>query len=105
MLQLLPGSARWCVEAVSFCSLMAHRESDVRKTLEELKQRAQQTYVQPLWLAAIHVALGEQDQALDRLQTAFDDRSAGLVYLKVDPDFDALCGDSRFAGLLHRIQF
>lgn len=39
------------------------------------------------------------------LQTAFDDRSAGLVYLKVDPAFDALRGDSRFAGLLHRIRF
>ena len=38
------------------------------------------------------------------LQTAFDDRSAGLVYLKVDPAFDALRGDSRFAGRLHRIR-
>ena len=69
------------------------------------KQRAQQTYVQPLWLAVIHVALGEKDRALDPLQTAFDDRSVGLVYLKMDPAFDALRGDSRFAGLLHRIRF
>lgn len=61
--------------------------------------------MQPLWLAVIHVALGEKDQALDRLQTAFDDRSAGLVYLKMDPAFDALRGDSRFAGLLRRIRF
>ena len=38
------------------------------------------------------------------LQTAFDDRSAGLVYLKVDPAFDALRGDSQFAGRLHRIR-
>jgi hypothetical protein len=49
--------------------------------------------------------LGEQGQALDRLQTAFDGRSAGLVYLKLDPGFDALRSNSRFAGLLHRIQF
>jgi hypothetical protein len=66
--------------------------------------------VQPLWPAVIHAALGEKDQgekdqALDRLQMAFDDRSAGLVYLKVDPAFDAPRGDSRFAGLLHRIRF
>jgi len=37
-------------------SLMAHREGDACKTLEELKRRAQQTYVQPLWLAVIPVA-------------------------------------------------
>ena len=50
-------------------------------------------------------SLGENDQALDRLQTAFDDRSAVLVYLKVDPAFDTLPGGSRFAGLLQRIRF
>jgi hypothetical protein len=122
MLPLPPGSARWCVEAVSFCSLMAHREGDARKTLEELRQRAQQTCVQrAAALAGGHSCSfgrkeperkkpgrkgpGEKDQALDRLQMAFDDRSAGLVYLKVDPAFDAPRGDSRFAGLLHRIRF
>ena len=84
---------------------MAHREGDACKTLEELKRRAQQTYVQPLWLAVIPVAWGKNDQALDRMQTAFDDRSAVLVYLKVDPAFDTLPGGSRFAGLLRRIRF
>jgi hypothetical protein len=32
---------------------MAHREGDARKTLEEVKRLAKQTYVQPLWLAVI----------------------------------------------------
>jgi predicted glycosyltransferase len=71
--------------------------------LDELKQRSQQTYVQPLWIATVQVAMGQKDQALDSLQTAFDDRSAGLVFLKVDPVFDPLRSDNRFQALLRRI--
>jgi serine/threonine-protein kinase len=81
----------------------AHQEAAAKKVLEELKQRSQQTYVQPLWIATVQVAIGQKDQALDSLQAAFDDRSAGLVFLKVDPVFDVLHGDARFAGQLKRM--
>jgi hypothetical protein len=81
----------------------AHREADARKTLAELKERAQQTYVQPIAVALIHGLLNERDQAFDWLQRAFDDRSTGLVYLKVDPVWDGLRNDPRFAGLQSRV--
>jgi len=81
----------------------AHQTAEARKVLEDLKQRAQQTYVQPLSIAAIHVALGQKDQSLDALQTALDDRSVGLVFLKVDPVFDLLHSDARFTSLLKRM--
>jgi tetratricopeptide (TPR) repeat protein len=81
----------------------AHREDAARKVLEELKQRSQQTYVQPLWIATVQVGLGQKDQALDSLQAALDDRSAGLVFLRVDPVFDPLHSDGRFVGLLKRM--
>jgi serine/threonine-protein kinase len=81
----------------------AHQEAAAAKVLDELKQRSQQTYVQPLWIATVQVALGRKDQALDSLQSAFDDRSAGLVFLKVDPVFDSLRADARFTALLTRM--
>jgi TolB-like protein/Tfp pilus assembly protein PilF len=81
----------------------AHQETEAKKILDELKQRSQQTYVQPLWIATVQVGLDQKDQALDSLQVAFDDRSAGLVFLKVDPVFDPLRGDSRFGALLKRM--
>ena len=68
-----------------------------------MKERSQQTYVQPMWLAVIHVALGEKDQAFDWMQKAFEDRSAWLVYLKVDPLFDPVRSDPRFTDLLRRV--
>jgi eukaryotic-like serine/threonine-protein kinase len=82
---------------------VAKQQSAARKVLDELKQRSQQTYVQPLWIARIQVAIGDKDQALDSLQAAFEDHSAGLVFLKVDPVFDVLHGDARFTALLKRM--
>jgi serine/threonine protein kinase/Tfp pilus assembly protein PilF len=81
----------------------SHQEAEARKVLAELTMRSQQTYVQPMWLAVIHLALGERDQAFDGMQKAYEDRSAWLVYLKVDPFFDAVRSDPRFAALLQRV--
>jgi tetratricopeptide (TPR) repeat protein len=81
----------------------AKREAEARKTLTELKGRSAQTYVQPIAMAMIHVLLGARDQAFDWLQKAFEDRSTGLVYLKVDPVWDPVRTDPRFGELLARI--
>jgi len=85
-------------------ALAASRQgAEARKILDQLKERSQQTYVQPMWVAAIYIALGEKDQAFDWIQKAYDDRSAWLVYLKVDPLFDNVRQDARFTDLLRRV--
>lgn len=43
------------------------------------------------------------DQAFRELGRAFDDRSAGLIYLHLDPIYDPLREDPRFAALVARI--
>jgi TolB-like protein/cytochrome c-type biogenesis protein CcmH/NrfG len=81
----------------------SHQETDARKIVDQLKERSQQTYVQPMWVAVIYLALGNRDQAFDWIQKAYDDRSAWLVYLKVDPLFDGVRQDARFTDLMRRI--
>src|ERR1035438_1411133 len=82
---------------------VSHQEGEARTILDQLRERSRQTYVQPMWIAVIHLGLGEKDQAFDWMQKAYDDRSAWLVYLKVDPLFDPVRGDARFADLLRRV--
>jgi serine/threonine protein kinase/TolB-like protein/Flp pilus assembly protein TadD len=77
--------------------------AEVQKILKELTMRAQQTYVQPTWLAVINLALGQNDQAFDWLEKAFVDRSGALLYLKVDPVFDPVRKDARFEDLMRRV--
>ena len=81
----------------------SHQPAEARKVVDRLKERSQQTYVQPMWLAVIYLALGNKDQAFDWIQKAYEDRSAWLVYLKVDPLFDSVRQDARFTDLLRRV--
>jgi tetratricopeptide (TPR) repeat protein len=89
--------------ALGHAYAVAHQQTEARKILKDLKERSQQTYVQPMWIAAIHLGLGEKDQAIDWLQKAYEDRSVWLVYLKVDPFFAPLRSDPRFVDLLRRV--
>ena len=50
--------------------------------------------------ASIYAGLGQKEQALEWLEKAYDERSDLLVYLKVDPIFDSLHTEPRFAKLL-----
>lgn len=80
-----------------------HRPKDALKIIEDLKQRSQQTYVQPMWTAAIYAALGSKNEAFEWLQKAFNDRSVSVVYLRIDPAFKPLHSDPRFTDLLGRL--
>jgi len=89
--------------ALAYGHALAREPAEARKILQDLKERSQQTYVQPLDLATIQIGLGDRDEAFAWLSKAFDDRSAGLVYLKVDPVFNNISSDPRFANLVSRI--
>ena len=82
---------------------MAGRTAEARKILAELQEAARGRYVSPYDIATIHAALGERDQAFAFLDQAYEERSGWMSYLKVNPIFDGLHSDPRFAELLRRI--
>jgi hypothetical protein len=51
----------------------------------------------------VHVGLGENDQALNWLEKAYEERFNRLAYLRREPTWDPLRSDPRFADLLRRI--
>jgi len=62
-------------------------------------------FIPSLYLAAIHVGLGETGDAFRELNRAYQERVDRLVYLNVDPMADPLRSDPRFAQLLAKIGF
>ena len=79
---------------------------DVLKTLEAASHDGDvPRYVPPYASALVYLGLGERDTAFEWLNKAFDVRDVHLIYLPVDPKWDAYRSDRRFVDLLARCGF
>ncbi len=82
---------------------LAGRKDEAEKILAELKQLATERYISAYSVALVYSGLGNKNETFNSLERAFQDRADYLVFLKVDPRFDWLHNDPRFASLLDRI--
>ncbi len=79
------------------------RREEAEEIMARLENESKQQYVRSEYLAMGHGALGNMDAAFDSLERAYQARSAGLIYLHLDPGYDPLRGDPRYADILARI--
>ncbi|GMR14246.1 MAG: hypothetical protein BMS9Abin29_2490 [Gemmatimonadota bacterium] len=77
------------------------RTDEARDLLNRVE--AGEEYVRSEFMAAAWGALGDRDRAFKALETAFEARSAGLIYVHVDPAYDTLWDDPRFDDLAKRV--
>jgi DNA-binding SARP family transcriptional activator/TolB-like protein/Flp pilus assembly protein TadD len=78
------------------------RASVIRRQLSDL--RAAGTYVAPHYLALVSVGLGDVQRALDLLDESMQERSASLLYARIDPLVDPLRSQPRFQAMLQAIK-
>lgn len=83
----------------------AGREAEARDVLQKLQSMSEKWYIPPVQIAYVHVGLGEKDTAFARLEQAFQEKSWELAFLQVEPWFDDLRDDARFAKLQSRLRF
>ena len=94
-----PGS----LELLATAYAHAGRRNETLRLLDELRRRRQTSYVPSSAFINPYLALGDHDQAFAWFERAYQEKSTILLYLKVDPFFDPVRGDPRFADLLHRV--
>jgi tetratricopeptide (TPR) repeat protein len=82
---------------------LAGRRAEALRDLAELARDQPGHYVAPHELAWCHAALGDEDRAIEWLEKAYAERSPALVHLKIEPLFDPLRGDPRFADMVRRV--
>jgi DNA-binding winged helix-turn-helix (wHTH) protein/TolB-like protein/Flp pilus assembly protein TadD len=89
------------LEAYALAKTM--RRDEALKILVELQSNSR--YVPAYNLAMIENALGNPAQALNDLEKAFAEKDARLILLKVEPKWNNLRNEPRFAELMKRMNF
>ena len=80
----------------------AGEREKTEKILARLDEISRTRFVSEYMLALVYCALGDKEKAFENLEISLRARDGWLNWLGVDPQFDALRGDARFAGLLRR---
>jgi len=91
---------------LAYAYAVAEKRDEARKILDDLQGLAKQPgrYVSPFDFALIYMGLGEKDQAFEWLNKTYEENPYRIGFLKVNPRFDNLRSDPRFADLLRRMK-
>jgi serine/threonine-protein kinase len=87
---------------LGYCHARGGCEEKARQILRDLERTLGPSPA--LQIAAVHLGLGDRDSAFKWLQRACAERSMGVHWLKVEPIWDPLRTDPRFAALLREMR-
>jgi tetratricopeptide (TPR) repeat protein len=80
-----------------------HGYWEERLQLARDRQNPPEAYFRPYGLAIIYAHLGEKGKAFENLENALAERDTQMTELAIEPQFDVLRPDARFAELERRI--
>jgi TolB-like protein/DNA-binding winged helix-turn-helix (wHTH) protein/Tfp pilus assembly protein PilF len=101
----LSHSSPLMISALAHAYAASGNHPDALKLLAQLEALSKKQYVSPFYVAIVYLGLGKNELAMNWLEKAYDDRSNGLVFLKVEPELDPLRSDPRFGALLRKLNF
>jgi serine/threonine-protein kinase len=97
------AASPWPAAYLGYMDGVAGKRKQAEGVLLQLKEQAKKQYVSPYSIAIVYLGLGENAQALDWLEKAYDSRDDALLFLSLDPTCDTLRREPRFQQLVRRI--
>jgi TolB-like protein/DNA-binding winged helix-turn-helix (wHTH) protein/Tfp pilus assembly protein PilF len=91
------------VTSTAYVLARAGREREALATLDELRRISKPRDPAPFRIAYVHIGLRDTERAFEWLQKAIEARDWQMGMLKVEPAFDDLRSDPRFAALVERV--
>jgi eukaryotic-like serine/threonine-protein kinase len=97
------GRAPRYVAGVGDALAAAGKRAEAHGIIDELVRSSKSGHVSPFYIAEVYSTLGERDQAFEGLEKAYQLRDDELVWILIDPSFDNIRSDPRYADLLRRM--
>src|SRR5713101_3731168 len=97
------GEGPWYWSTRAYIYGRAGRQELARRELEKLEQLDRRQQVDPVTMLWAHLGVGDKEEALADLEKAYSEHFSMPTTLKVEPAFDPLRSDPRFADLLRRV--
>jgi tetratricopeptide (TPR) repeat protein len=97
------GRAPRYVAGVGDALAAAGKRAEAHSIIDELVRSSKSGHVSPFYIAEVYSTLGERDQAFEGLEKAYQLRDDELVWILIDPSFDNIRSDPRYADLLRRM--
>lgn len=98
-----PSDAAVLAGGLGFIYARAGKRQQALELISQFKSAAATHYVDAYMVAAIYAGLSDKDRALEWLNKGVAQRSANMVFVKIDPFFEDLHADPRFSDLVRRM--
>jgi TolB-like protein len=98
-----PPDWYWIIAEIAYANARLGNRDVAKRMAEELQNRTTREYMDPAILSYVHIGLGEADEAFAWMEKAYKDRSGAIGWLQVEPHFDPVRSDPRFAALVQRM--
>ena len=85
-------------------ALSGHR-GEAEQIIHSLIDTRKSRFIPPFTIAIVYAALGESESALLWLEKGYEARDVGMLFLPIDPKWNALRSNPRFQALLRRCNF
>jgi len=99
----MSGRASNQLSSLGYGYAVAGKRAEALAIEKELEEKYAKREASAFNVASVYASLGDKDQAFAWLEKAFQIRSSLLRWITVDPFFDSLRSDSRYADLLRRV--
>ena len=89
--------------SLAHCHAVSGSADEARSLLNKLHEMKQERYVSSYDLALVNTALDERGEAFRWLDRAYEINDGWLVYITVDPRWEPMYSDPRFADIVDRV--
>jgi DNA-binding winged helix-turn-helix (wHTH) protein len=102
---LRAASDPWSLASLGYVYGVSGRAGEARAVIDQLMEMSRKRYVSPGHFALAYAALGGEDDVMRLLESAYEERFTGLIFLNVDPSWEQYRSSRRFARLLSQLGF